>query len=112
VPWVTRMQQLVHEHVGQTPQQRTSRWREELEAGGLFTPFAEREIAHVVHGDLEALLARVASVSYISALAEVDRRRVLDAVAAAVQADPQTRGRGQLAMAYVTHVTWCRRRGT
>ena len=109
VAWVGRMQRLVHEHVGQTPQQHTSRWREELEAGGLFTPLSERVIAHVVHGDLEALLARVASVSYIAALAKQERRRALDGVRAVVEEDPQTSGRDQLAMPYLTHVTWSRR---
>jgi hypothetical protein len=80
VPSVARMQRLVHEHVGQTPQQGTRRWQEELEAGDLFTPLQEQVVAQVVHGDLDALLSRVASVSYIAALADRGRQRVLDGV--------------------------------
>jgi SAM-dependent methyltransferase len=110
VAWVARVQRRVHQHVGQTPKQRTSRWREALAASRRFTELTERRIAHVLRGDRDALLARIASVSYIAALADRDRRRVLEDVGEIVAEDPQTRESDQLDMPYVTHVTWCRRR--
>jgi SAM-dependent methyltransferase len=110
VAWVERTQALVHEHVKGAPQQRTSRWAEELEQTGLFTPLAQETFPNVVHGDLETLLARISSVSYIAALADAERERLLDGVRQVVARDPETAGRADLAMPYVTHVRWGRRR--
>jgi len=109
VPWVARMQLLVHEHVHGAPQQDTSGWAEQLAQTGRFTALGHQTFANVVRGDLDTLLARVASVSYIAALEAPERERVLDAVRYVVQTDPLTRERAELAMPYTTHVTWCRR---
>lgn len=109
VPWVKRTQALVHEHVNDAPQQRTSPWPKRLAKTGLFTALEQRTFPNVVHGDLDTLLARVASVSYIAALGDAERERVLRAVGEVVATDPVTRGRAELAMPYTTHVTWCRR---
>jgi SAM-dependent methyltransferase len=110
VAWVARIQALVHEHVSGAPQHATSRWPQELEATGLFTPLSQETFAHVVTGDLDTLLARVASVSYISALPEAERARVLGVVAEVIAQDPETAGRDQIAMPYTTHVASCHRR--
>lgn len=110
VPWVGAVQALVHEHVHGAPQHATSRWPAELEQTGLFTPLQAKTFAHVVTADLDTLLARVASVSYISVLPDAERARVLEAVAGVVVEDPETAGREQIAMPYTTHVRSCRRR--
>ncbi|MGB9184092.1 MAG: class I SAM-dependent methyltransferase [Solirubrobacteraceae bacterium] len=109
VPWVARVQALVHEHIGSAPQHATSHWPQELEATGLFTPLHQETFAHVVTGDLDNLLARVASVSYISALPDNSRAQVLDSIAEIVAHDPETAGRDQIAMPYTTHVVACHR---
>lgn len=109
VPWVKRTQALVHEHVNGAPQHATSSWPQELEQTGLFTPLAQETFGHVVTGDLDTLLARVASVSYISALPDTARAQVLDSVAEIVAHDPETAGHEQIAMPYTTHVTSCHR---
>jgi ubiquinone/menaquinone biosynthesis C-methylase UbiE len=109
VPWVKRTQALVHEHVHGAPQHATSRWPEELEQTGLFTTLSQERFGHVVTGDLDTLLARVASVSYISALPDAARAQVLDSVAEIVAHDPETAGHEQIAMPYTTHVTSCHR---
>ena len=110
VGWVARVQALVHEHVAGAPQHATSRWPQELAATGLFTPLTEEAFAHLVPGDPDTLLARVASVSYVSALADADRSRVLDAVAKVVAHDPETAGRDHIAMPYTTHLRTYRAR--
>lgn len=109
VRWVSAMQALVHEHVDGAPQHATSRWPAELEQTGLFTARGEDTFAHVVTSDLDTLLARVASVSYISALPDAERARVLEAVAEVVAQDPETAGREPIAMPYTTHVRCYRR---
>ncbi len=108
IQWVAEMQSLVHSHAGHAPRHDTTPWAERVTRTELFTPWSERPFAHVVPGDLDALLARVSSVSYISTLTDADRAGVLDGVRSIVAASPQTRDRVELAMPYVTHAEWCR----
>ncbi|MDQ6806136.1 MAG: class I SAM-dependent methyltransferase [Actinomycetota bacterium] len=105
--WVARMQELVGAHRGDTPQRRTSGWREQLEATGLFTPLADRALPNIVHGSLDLLLARTASISFIATLRESERANVLERVQAVVSEHPEAWVEGQLAMPYVTQVAWC-----
>ena len=110
VPWVERVQRVVHEHVGGAPQQRSSRWEAELAATGRFEHLERAEFANLVIGGIDVLRARVASVSYISALPEPERQSVLDEVSAIVAADPAVAGRNEFEMPYTTSVRWCRAR--
>lgn len=110
VGWVERTQALVHEHVKGSPQQRTSGWAAELEQTGLFTPLQRDRFPNVVHGDLETLLARISSVSYVAALGDAERMRLLHAVREVVASDPETMEQTEIRMPYTTYVAWCRRR--
>lgn len=107
VAWVARLQDLVGAHRGDTPQGGTNGWRERLVATGLFTPIAERKLANVVHGTLDILLARIASISFIATLAEPDRAQVLADVRALIAEYPEAVAQDELVMPYVTQVTWC-----
>jgi SAM-dependent methyltransferase len=107
VAWVSRMQELIGAHRGDTPQRGTSRWREQLEATGLFTPLADRAVANVVHGGLDVLLDRTASISFIATLRGSERANVLDGVRAIVAEHPEAWVGDELAMPYVTQVAWC-----
>jgi SAM-dependent methyltransferase len=104
VPWVERVQRVVHEHVGGAPQQRSSPWEAELAETGRFEPLERAEFPNLVRGGVDVLRARVASVSYISALPEPERERVLDQVSAIVDADPAVAGRDEFEMPYTTSV--------
>ena len=103
--WVARMQTIVGAHRGETPQRRTSAWRERLAATGLFTALEERELPHVVYGDLDTLLAREASISFIATLSEYDRAEVLAGVRAVVADHPEAWHGDELVMPYLTQVT-------
>jgi len=110
VPWVAELQALVHQHAGQAPRQQTSGWAQVLQDTGRFTPLTERLFANLVKSDLEALLARVASTSYISALERSDRELVLQRVRALLGSNPLTRDRDEIETPYETHLIWCYRR--
>lgn len=109
VPWVARVQAIVHEHVAGAPQHSSSSWSDELAATGLFTALQRATFPNLVRGGVDLLRARVASVSYISALEPAERERVLEAVAEVVAADPVTQGRPEFEMPYTTTVIWARR---
>jgi hypothetical protein len=55
-------------------------------------------------------VARVASVSFVAALAQSDRADVLARVRALLARDPETRGREVVELPYRTDVYWCNAR--
>lgn len=104
VPWVAAVQEIVHAHRANTPQQSTSRWRDELDATALFTPLDERTFSNLVTGDRATLVARIVSTSYIAALDATGRDQVARDLLAVVDRDPATAGHAELEMPYTTWV--------
>jgi SAM-dependent methyltransferase len=76
-PWALALRDYIHD-VWRDPSTHGGDWRSELDATGRFEPFAEDSVANDQWGDLESLLARVASMSYIAARPDDERARVLD----------------------------------
>ena len=109
VPWVAAVMEIVHAHAHGAPQQRTSRWPQELAATGRFGALTETTVPNLVHGDRDTLVARIVSTSYIAALDDAARGQVVRDVLAVVDADPVTAGQPILEMPYVTHLAWCQR---
>jgi SAM-dependent methyltransferase len=103
IEWVERMQSRIHAYVAGAPQHSTSGWQAQLASTGMFTPLEGRTFSHIVRGDLDTLLARVASVSYIAALDAPERDKLLGAVRELAPSE------AEFEMPYVTHVTWARR---
>jgi SAM-dependent methyltransferase len=110
VAWIVEMRALVAEHAGQPPRRHADHWRAPLAATRLFTPLVEEVFPNPVRVDLDTLLARVASLSYVALLEDDARRAVLDAVAGLVADRRLVGSDGMLDTPYRTHVAWCRRR--
>jgi ubiquinone/menaquinone biosynthesis C-methylase UbiE len=109
--WVARIWALVDEHRGSTPGNRDLRWQEAFATTPLFTPLAFRQLSHRVTLSLDALVARVASISFIASLAEPERDAVLDRIRSIAATDHALAGRAEIQLPYLTDVYWCRRRG-
>ena len=114
VPWVGAMQDIVHEHAGDAPRQANSTWQREL-AGhrAVHAIQQERTFANIVPGDLDAVLARVASTSYIAALepAAAPGRARARARGASAADERRPAPCDQIEMPYATHLVWCLARG-
>jgi SAM-dependent methyltransferase len=108
--WVAAMMEIIHAHVDDAPQQRTSRWPRELAETGRFGALTEETFANPVSGDRDTLVARALSTSYIAALPPAGRDRVARAVLAVVDHDPLTTGTEHFEMPYTTHLAWSQRR--
>jgi SAM-dependent methyltransferase len=109
VAWVDDVQSLIDQRRAGEPSQGNSRWRERLEATGLFSPLSEDVISHVVVSDRDALLARMSSISFIALLPPDDRAQLM--IDASELLDRHGVGApGQTFLTpYRTHVAWARR---
>jgi SAM-dependent methyltransferase len=109
VPWVDRLQERIHRHRGNSPWYARHEWRRAF-IGGLFGPLSHRAFPNAQVVELDGLLERVASVSFISVLEQPARDRVTADVAQIV-ADERVPGpHGTFTLPYVTDVFWCARR--
>ncbi len=112
VGWVDELQRLVREQPGRSPRDPSGAWHQQLVATGLLTELVEEVVPNLARADLDTLVARVASLSFIAALPAAERERMLDDVRGLVESAGIVGPDGCLDTPYLTHVLWGRRRPT
>jgi hypothetical protein len=74
-----------------------------------FGPLSERTATNAHTGSAEQVIVdRTASVSFIAALPEADRRDLLAEVRALIAATPELTAAAEVTMPYLTKMYWCR----
>jgi SAM-dependent methyltransferase len=107
VRWVAELTAIMEPYRGAAPGYRSGAWQEAFARTALFTPLRREEFGHVHRLEPEAVVARVASVSFVAALPESDRATVLARVRALLARDLATRGREVVELPYRTDLWWC-----
>jgi ubiquinone/menaquinone biosynthesis C-methylase UbiE len=107
-PAVTAALTLVRERV-RNPSMRHRVWRDELERTGGFEPFHEWTVDNPVTQDIDTFRHRIASRSYIGAMDDGQRTRLLDDVQAVLERNGIAPGE-PFAVPTVTRVIWARAR--
>lgn len=104
-PWVARLSEIVNRREGRAPRHRRGEWRAAFDAApGLFAPVEEAHLRHVHVLAPDAVVDRVASISFVAAMPEAGRAEVLAEVRALLAADAGTAGRAEVALPYRTDV--------
>ena len=109
VDWVARLAEIIEPYRGTAPRYCAGAWREAFARTTLFTKLEERQFTLVHELDRRAVVARVASISFISRLPGEERARALQQVRELLSTHPETYGKERLALPYRTDVFWCRR---
>lgn len=105
VDWVGRLSAIVNRREGGAPRYRTGAWRAAFDgARDLFRPLEEARFRHVHPLAPAGVVERIASVSFIAALPPGSRDEVLEEVWALLRSHPETAGREELGLAYLTDV--------
>jgi SAM-dependent methyltransferase len=110
VDWVAGLSAIIQPYEGDAPRYASGRWREAFAATELFTPLEARQFAHNQEVSLEIVKARIASTSFIAALPDEERQRVLRQVEALLRSHGMPSGQATVALPYRTDVYWCGRR--
>jgi SAM-dependent methyltransferase len=110
-PWVAEIGAILDRHAGDAPRYRDGRWRAAFDAADRFTPLRHRAFHHLHHLDRAAVLDRFASISFIAALPDTARARVLDEIGRVIDAESSPAGQDRIGLPYRTDLYWCERRG-
>lgn len=107
VAWVRALSRIIDRHEGDAPRYDDGEWRAAFCSPG-FAPLHEKTVAHAHTGSPEQVIVeRTASISFVAALPEGERQRLLDEVRAFIAVTPELRGQ-TTAMPYLTKMYWCR----
>lgn len=109
--WAAEFWAITEEHRGDTPGYRTGAWREALDSSELFGPISEHWFDHVQRVDLNGLLARVSSISFIDVLPTSEREAVLARAERFVRSHEDTKDLDVFELPYRTAVYVTRRVG-
>jgi SAM-dependent methyltransferase len=104
VEWVAVLRELVHAMRGSEPQYGRTPWRDAFASSGLFTPLTERTFRVVHELDEDGLVDRVTSTSYVAALPDAERQRLIGQVRTLAADVPRP-----IRLPYRTDVFCCRR---
>lgn len=110
VQWVDELQRLVRDQL--TSGRHPSRdWRDQLEATGRFEALPEQVVPNPVPADLDTLVARFASLSFVAAMPDSERVAKLAAVRSFVTSRRLIGDDGTVQTPYLTHVLCYRSAG-
>lgn len=109
VPWMAAVTAILDGHAGDAPRYRDGRWRAAFDAAAGFTPLQVRRFRHRHELDRAALGDRFASISFVAALPDATRARVLAEIEEVAAAEPSLAGPGPVAVPYRTDLFWTER---
>jgi SAM-dependent methyltransferase len=104
--WATEIDRVLNRH-GSDP---AAGWRDRFAATHGFEPLAEALLIADQEADRAGVLARVASISFIAALAEPERRQVLREVEQILDTHPETRTAATLGTPHRIEICWTHKR--
>ncbi len=108
--WMRELTRRLDALAGDAPRYRTGRWRAGFDASEAFEPLELRTWPHRGAEGRAVVLDRVASMSFVAALEQAPRAALLADVAHLLDTHPDTRGRRDIALPYVTELFTTRRR--
>ena len=109
VDWMREFSRILDAHAGDAPRYRAGLWRRGFDANPDFEPLELRTWSHRGAEGRDVVLARVASISFVAALDEAPRAGLLAEFAELLDTHPDTRGRDDVALPYVTELFTTRR---
>jgi MOSC domain-containing protein YiiM len=107
-PWIKGLNEIIDGEASGQPRFKDQGWRAAFGLLALFDPIETASFAYVHRADVETIVDRVASISYIAATPDERRAVVLDAVRELLATDPDTAGAEVIELPYRADVFWTR----
>ncbi len=107
--WIAELTRIIDPLEGGAPRYKTMNWKKCFEDTKLFSPLQLKHFSYTQTGTIETVVDRIASISFISALAESQKQQVLQRVRTLVQTHPDTKSQSEIKLPYRTDVFWCKK---
>jgi SAM-dependent methyltransferase len=109
-PWVAQLAKIIEPYEGDTPRYKTFQWKKVFDETVLFTPLQKTEFPFIQMGNIQTVLDRTRSVSFVAALKPIEQEKVLDAVRQMLEIDYGVKPQAVLDIPYRTDLFWCVKR--
>jgi SAM-dependent methyltransferase len=109
VAWMRELSGILDTRSGDAPRYRNGTWRRGFDGNPAFAPLELRTWPHRGAEGRDVVTARVASMSFVAALDDEPRAALLAQVDELIATHPDTRGRDDVALPYVTELFTTRR---
>lgn len=112
IDWVRQFTEITVRHSGGVPYRRDytfDRWQREFASSRQFTSLAARRFRYEQSVDIDLVVERAASISFVAALPAHDRSVCLAEVRTMLETHPELAGRPTFPFPYETDVYWCHR---
>jgi SAM-dependent methyltransferase len=107
VPWVHELTEIIGPYERTAPREKTHEWRRAFSASDLFGRLNQLRFPHAQRLDVEGLVERFASVSFIASLPSEERGGVLGRIRSLAETHPDLAGQEEFDLPYVTELYWC-----
>lgn len=107
VPWVRELTELIQPYERTAPREKTHEWRRAFSASDLFGRLNQLRFPYAQRLDVDGLVERFASVSFIASLSPEERDDVLERIRSLAETHPDLAGRKVFDLPYVTELYWC-----
>jgi SAM-dependent methyltransferase len=104
VDWIAALNVIIHRYSGHTPRYKSGEWKEAFEEFRGFSPLAKERCSFAQQAAPELIEKRIASTSFIAALAEQTRRVVPNEVREILSTHPETKNKATLPFAHFTDI--------
>jgi len=79
-PWVAQLTEIIDPYERGAPRYKSGEWRKSFDKTTLFSKLEYSRFGYIQKGDVDMIVDRVGSISFIASLAESEKRIVLDKV--------------------------------
>jgi SAM-dependent methyltransferase len=106
-PWVHELTEIIGPYERTAPREKTHEWRRAFSASDLFGRLNQLRFPHAQRLDVEGLVERFASVSFIASLPSEEGDGVLGRIRSLAETHPDLAGQEEFDLPYVTELYWC-----
>jgi SAM-dependent methyltransferase len=109
VDWVRKLTEIIDPYERTAPREKTHEWRVAFAMTDLFGTLHQRRFSYAQTLDVQGLVERFASVSFIASLPAVEGHQVLARIRDLAETHPDLAGRESFELPYFTELYWCSR---
>jgi len=110
LPWIAELTNIIDPFEKGAPRYKSGKWELPFSHTTLFTALQSAQYRYVQKGDVQMVVDRIASISFISALPSGEKESVLEQVRNLLKSSPDTKGRSEVELLYRTDVFWCQKK--